>query len=222
MTPEETLAKHVHDVCGPWIDEAVAGTPYPASLLGALSANESGGDPAKSRFEPAIFGKLARVIVGHDAAHEAHFGSIGAQDLKAWCDPVVPIVGGEHVETVVTTRRPFDQSLLALVNLATSWGPTQIMGYEALAGNFDLSDLVDLKKHYPHAVRMLADFEKRFNLPPSLSPRPAAPLGGPGPDIGDWSSYFHCWNAGSPNAPTADPNYTANGLARMKLYEQVT
>ena len=193
MTPEQELMAKVKASCGPWIDAAVAGTVYPASLLAALTANESGGDPGKSRFEPRVCGQLASVIVGH----QANFGSIGAQDLKAWCDPPAP-----------SQRRAFDQSLLALVNLATSWGPTQIMGYQALAGGYDLGELPNLNLHYPHAVAMLEDFRKRWKLSPPAND----------PDV---ASYFHCWNGGSPEAQTTDSLYIPNGLSRKALYEAI-
>ena len=189
VTPEETLMARVRDGCGGFIAEAVKGTRYPASLLAALTANESGGDATKTRFEPAIFAKFAKIIVAMEAGHEASYGAIGAQDLVKWCAPA---------------GRSFAESVLSMINLATSWGPTQIMGYEALAGGFLLSELTSLDTHFKHTVAMLDQFRKRWNLTlPAFTP------------------YFRCWNTGRPDGQTADPQYVANGLARMATYERL-
>jgi len=192
MTPDEILMAHVREVHGEFIADAVKGTPFPAALIAALDANETGGDATKTRFEPAVFGKLAKVMLSLEAEHPAQYGSIGAQDLEKW---------------VVTPDRKFNESLLALVNLATSWGPTQIMGYEALAGEFAISQLTDPKFHFGHTVNLLDEFRKRFNLTVGIGAY--------------WEPFFRCWNAGHPNGVTTDPLYVTNGLARGKIYEML-
>lgn len=199
MTPEETLMARVRDGCGGFIAEAVKGTPYPASLLAALTANESGGDATKTRFEPAIFAKFGQIVTALAAGHEARYGAIGAQDLLKWCAPVSPDN---------RAGRSFAESVLSMVNLATSWGPTQIMGYEALAGGFPLSELTNLDWHFRHTVAMLDIFRRRWNLIQSAVQT-------------NWSNFFRCWNTGRPDGQTADPQYVANGLARMAIYESL-
>jgi hypothetical protein len=198
MTPEQQLMTKIKSQCGSWIDEAIAGTPYPAALLAALTANESGGDPQESRFEPKVFADLALVAIGR----KANYGAIGRTNLIDWCSPSDPD----------RPPRSFSDALLALVNLATSWGPTQIMGYQALAGGYALSELPNLQTHFKHTVAMLEDFRTRFQIVASQAP------GGPSPWPNSWADFFRCWNTGRPDGQTADPQYVARGLDRMTIY----
>ena len=191
MTPDEQLMQAIEAKYGGYIAEAVAGTPFPAALLAALVANESGLNEQAARFEHSVVGDLLLVLVDR----KPNFGSITKAKLIDWI-PAGFTIG---------------QVALSLANLATSWGPTQIMGYQALAGGFPLSELTNLQKHFGHTVGMLDDFQKRFNIPDA-----ATVMGKDGTSIGE---FFHCWNSGRPNGQTADPNYTAKGLARMQLYE---
>lgn len=197
MTPDQVLMAHVKDVCGSFIVEAVKSTPYPPALLAAITANETGGDATKTRFEAAVFGKLAKVMLSLEAAHPAMYGSIGAQDLYKW---------------VVSPSRKFADSLLSLVNLATSWGPTQIMGYEALAGDFPLSEISNLNTHYSHVVNMLNEFQKRWHISTQIAN---------GPTFANAEAFFRCWNTGGPTGQTADPAYVQNGFNRMSIYENL-
>lgn len=194
MTPEQQLMEKVKTTCGPWIDEAAAGTPYTPAFLAALTANESGGDVGVQRFESKVFGELCFVLLGR----KANFGAIGGEDIANYLRETLP---GASIP-------PLDLGLGALVSLATSYGPTQIMGYQALAGRYDLAELPNLQKHYPHAIAMLEDFRRRFNLT----------IAGGGDVAAYWGKFFHCWNAGSPAAPTFDPQYAAKGLDRMTIY----
>ena len=180
MTPEQELMTKIKTDCGPWIKDAIDGTPFPAELLAAITANESDGDPTKQRFEAKVFGQLAQVLVGQ----KANYGAIGGEDLA-----------GQLPQGI-------RDAILQLMSLATSYGPMQIMGYQALAGGYDVAELPDLQTHYRRAVKILEDFDKRYQL----SAR------------SQWGLFFHCWNAGSPTAPTYDPTYTSRGLDRMGIY----
>jgi len=201
MTDPELMAA-IREKYGSFIDAAVAGTPFPASLVAALVANESGLNEAAARFEPAVFGELAFVLTGRKAA----FGSIGAQDLGEWLGRVSMDKGNGG------RLSPQAAVVLALQNLATSWGPTQIMGYQAVAGKYDLSELPNLQTHFHRAVAMLEDFRKRFNL--AIEQGIAGGMAG-----NSAAAFFTCWNTGSPHGATFDPHYAANGLARMAEYE---
>lgn len=195
MTPEQILMSKVKSECGEWIDAAVKNTTIPDSFLAALTANESGGDVAAVRFEPQVFANLALVLIGR----RANFGSIGAQDLESLCAP-------SHDGGVPLT---FAQSSLVLVNLASSWGPTQIMGYHALEGNYPLSDLPSLQKHYPRALQLLAAFRKQWgDKIPTWDDDPVAAA----------TALFRCWNTGKPDGVTYDPLYVSHGLDRMTIY----
>lgn len=181
---------------GEWIDTAVEGTPFRASLVAALVANESGLDDAAQRLEPAVLSALTLVLIGR----KANFGSIGGQDLKKWLGRIQ--LDGQISPPVAIG--------LGLANLASSWGPTQIMGYQALAADYPLSDLTNIQTHFRHTVEILADFQKRFGL--------VAPIG---QVQSDGALFFTCWNTGSPTGKTFDPAYADNGMRRLELYEDL-
>ena len=185
MTPDEVLLDQIRIKYGRFIDRAVAGTPFPAGLVAALVANEAGLDENKTRFEPNDFWQLAFVAVGKKAAHDRPaFGAIGRQDLTGY----LTLVGAG--------------AIAQLVDLASSRGPLQIMGYEALAGKFSMGELSDPNVCFRHGVSMLEAFKVRWNLPPA-----------------DSKEFFTCWNTGRPDGQTYDPQYAQKGLARLAIYE---
>jgi len=205
---ETELMQSIKAKYGAAIAAAVAGgasampaSSVPPSFLAALIANESGGDANARRFEPGVLSALWQVLLGRKAA----YGSIGARDLIQF------LTGGAAASMVAAQSLPAD-AFQRLDALATSWGLTQIMGYEVLMlqysaifsavvrGTVSLKD-TDLSLRL--TIKMLADFAQRWNL--SLST--------------DADRLFDCWNTGRPHAVTADPNYIPQGLARMKIYE---
>lgn len=202
MTDQELMLS-IRERYSAAIAAAVKGTVYSEAFLAALAANESGGNPGAFRVEPKVFAELGGLLIGKVAS----FGSIGAQDLmhRVWPPDVV------GVHTGAQPAWGLKEALLALLNLATSWGPTQIMGYQSVAGNYPLSELTQPRTHFARAVEMLEDFRKRFT--PALDPDPAHPINSAG-----WTGFFTCWNTGSPHGATFDPNYAAKGLARMAIY----
>lgn len=207
MTDAE-LMQGIRTKYGAFIADAVAGTPFPAALLAALVANESGLNEQAARFEPKVLGDLALVLIGRKAA----FGALGAQDIGNWLAGV-NMAGGNGARL-----SPQAAVVLALANLATSWGPTQIMGYQAVAGGYALSELTGLRTHFRRAVALLEQFRKQFDLPSDALAGQVVRLA---TRYADYAAYFHCWNAGSPGAPTFDPDYPGKGLARMALYESL-
>lgn len=106
----------------------------------------------------------------------------------------------------ITTAQLAGASLEYLHDLATSFGLVQIMGYEVLFFETPngVGDLKNPVTELPIACRMLADFRRRFAIEET-----------------DYGPLFDCWNTGRPHAPTADPKYIPNGLARMTLYESL-
>jgi hypothetical protein len=171
----------------------------PESLVAALIANESGGNPAITRFEPSVFTGLSSVLLGLKSS----YGILGTQHILLYVAPedasggsaVPPVPGG------------FVGRMKRLKDLATSWGLTQIMGFNALAKNKSMGALSpgNPKGQIQLTLELLDDFVEEFHLDPWKA-------------SGD---LFHCWNGGSPNSPTFDPNYPRNGLARMALYETI-
>lgn len=184
MTPEQELMLRVWRVCGAEITKAAQGTDYPPAFLAALAANETGGDPTRTRFEPLVFAHLGRVIVGQ----ESHYGALGAQDLiEAYAPP--------HAGWGLR------ESLTALANFATSWGPCQVMGYHALTRKIPLSWIVQLSSHFDVVVGLLNDFRREWRE-----------------TAFDAAHLLDDWNTGRPDGKTADPQYISNGLGRMALY----
>lgn len=204
MDPNATLMAKIKNDLGDYIAGAVADTPFSAALVAAITANESGGNAGASRFEPLVCAELSRVLAGQVADYSPRGirGPIGAQDLLNICYPSKITPPGTAYEYAFTPA----QSQLALINLATSWGPTQIMGWHSLELDTPLSEIVQLQSHYDAVVEILSWFYTHYLLAdrPDIKSIPGALL--------------NCWNTGDPKAPTADPDYVANGLARMELY----
>ena len=198
---DEQLMLSIRDRYSAQIAQAVAGTVYTEAFVAALVANESGGNLAAFRIEPKVFAELAGVITGKVAA----FGSIGAEDLMRRVWPAESV----GVHTGAQPAWGLKEGLLALLNLATSWGPTQIMGYQSIAGGYPLSELTQARTHFKHTVEVLEGFRKSF---PAILDLQGYPLGG-------MAGFFVCWNTGRPTGLTADPNYAAKGLQRMGIYK---
>jgi len=181
------LMQGIRTKYGRFIERAVAGTMLPEGLVAALVANEAGLSDTAQRFEIEDFREIAFVAVGRKAAHDRPtFGAIGRQDLSGYL--TLTGVG----------------AIGQLIELASSWGPLQIMGYEALAGHFPLSELKDPNRCFVHGVHMLELFRAKWNLPLPTT---------------DYAPYFRCWNTGRPDGKTFDPEYAANGALRLSIYE---
>lgn len=195
---DERLLSAIREKYSAYIDSACRGSGFPASLLAALTANETGIDPTKSRFESNVFVDLAQVLAGK----KANFGSIGAEDILHFISPEQPEVRDDVV-----------LSLRDLMNLATSWGPTQIMGYHIFqfpTFKSTVDYLANLSSHYVIAVALLTQFKSEFHLSGDFTD-----------ETDDASAYFRCWNTGRPDGQTFDPHYAANGLRRMRIYESL-
>jgi hypothetical protein len=167
------------------IEQACDGTGIPPEFIAALIANESGGDPTKKRSEKNVLAQLWEVLMGRSAA----FGSIGRADIALW----------------LPDSSPFRSNLQTIDDFATSWGLTQIMGYEIIPWGIVIAGLQTVPTSLRYTTKMLLDFAKRDSLSFSLNQ----------------SELFDCWNSGRPHAPTADPNYIPNGLARLALYRDL-
>lgn len=196
MTPDPNVAlmASIRARYGVVIDAACAGTEIEPAFLAALVANESGGNLQATRFEPAVLVSLWQVLQGRKAA----FGSIGAQDLAAFV--FTPVAGAANNSLAAMQR---------LDRLATSWGLTQIMGYNVLGVLQDPATLATPQACFRVTLQMLADFIKRFGITQTFSSN-------------CWERLFRCWNAGSPDSATFDPNYPTLGIARAYIYEQNT
>jgi hypothetical protein len=198
MTDQE-LMQAIKDQWGELLRSIAATCSIPESFFAALIAGESRGEPHATRFEPKVLGDLAAVLLGKKSA----YGSIGAQDLLVY---VVPDSVSLGQSSVGVQRTLFTVAINRLASLATSQGLVQIMGYESLP--FHLSGPAALQSpasELPIAVEMLVQAASHDGLDLSK----------------DFSQMFDVWNTGRPHAPTADPNYIRNGLARMQIYQEL-
>ena len=152
------LMQKIQDEWGPIIAATCHASSVPEAFIAALIANETGGDPKATRFEPAVYARLK-------AKH------------PDWEDSKVR-------------------------DNATSWGPTQIMGYNYPGPCRDLQGpAISLN----HSLRMLSGFAEQYELDVTR----------------EFEEMFRCWNTGRPNGKTYDPQYVENGLRRMKVYESL-
>jgi hypothetical protein len=209
MDANTALMTKIRAEWGDTIVLACASSSVPPSFVGALVANESGGDASAKRFERGVLDSLWEVLLGRTPA----YGSLDRDKLLGFLCP--PSSLGDIAIDTPANDAPFTGDARAVVSdsmqrldgLATSWGLTQVMGYEAIAFHLDgVQRLQDPAGELPITLRMLADFASRFGLDLTAGTDAAA------------SALFDCWNSGRPHAPTADPQYIPRGLARMKIY----
>lgn len=196
--------ERIHQTWHDTILQATRNSPVVPEFLAALTANESGGNPAARVFEAGVYGRLEAVIKGEDRA----FGSLLAADLVA---AAVKNFGVQEESPVLES--PGDLAYgssaappeRALREMATSWGLTQIMGYQVIRWNRNVQDLLHPVSHYQFAVELLEDLGRRFHL--SLAQ--------------DFEALFRAWNTGNPGGDTFDPEYAAQGIQRMRIYASI-
>src|SRR5579885_1688903 len=116
MMTDADLMKRIHERYGPLLDSVAQSSSARPEFLAALIANESGGDPDSTRFEPALFAALGEVLLGQKAA----YGSIGAQDLLLWAVPgALPANGAGNAaadaDAADAARRGFANQVQRLV-----------------------------------------------------------------------------------------------------------
>jgi hypothetical protein len=205
---EKRLVQRVFARCDGFIQEACRFSSVRPELLGALTANESGGDPAAVRFEPAVYRHLKAVAAGE----RPRYGGIGAEAL---CEELAEVLHPKTAEfherflhSLFTDGQASELSRLAdevLRELASSWGFVQIMGYHVIGRHGTVRDLLEPRFHYHLANRLLAEFAQSYQLDLTR----------------ECEELFRCWNTGRPDGRTADPAYLENGLRRMELYREL-
>jgi hypothetical protein len=152
------------------------GLPY-AYLMALITLECSGQRPCPSRKEPGRFGDLRDVRDGLSTRLE----NIRARDVH-------------------------DASDEALWNLATSWGPFQVMGYKCIGLGVQVADIRG-ERSLHHGTRWIAqDYGHLLRAE-------------------RYKDAFHWHNAGSTYPKTGgprtyDPAYVDNGLDHMAWFEQ--
>lgn len=208
LTPaERRLVGRVYARCHEFMQEACGPAEAPVEFLGALTANESGGDSTAVRFEPSVYRHLRAVAAGESP----RYGGISAETLgKELAEVLHPKTGEYHerfLNAAFTSGQAGELSRLAdeaLRELATSWGFVQIMGFHVIGRERAVHDLLEPRFHYHLANQLLAEFAKSYQLDLSR----------------EFAELFRCWNTGRPNGRTVDPAYVEKGLRRMKLYQE--
>jgi len=202
------LIRRVWALCHRFVLEACKDSSVPPAFLGALTANESGGDLGATRFEPAVYAHLKAIAEGRAAGFGIVRAGSLAPELTDMLQAKAPTFharfldapfAAEHAGKLARTE---DE---ALRELATSWGFTQIMGYHMVGRPGTTRDLLEPMFHYRVALSLLAQFAATYQL-----------------DVArEFAELFHCWNTGRPDGKTFAPQYVEKGLCRMELYREL-
>jgi hypothetical protein len=208
LLAERKLVKRVYERSNRDIQAACAYSSVPPEFLGALTANESGGDPNAVRFEPAVYSHLKALATGKSSVYsgfrvaelEAEVQEVlhpkAAQFHARFLGASLPVERGEQFAELE------DETLR---ELASSWGFTQIMGYHLIGRRGTVQDLLEPPFHFRLAVELLSEFAEDFRLDLTR----------------EFEEMFRCWNTGSPYGETFDAAYVANGLLRMNLFREM-
>lgn len=151
----------------------------PYEYLMALIVLEcSGNKPAGHRFEKGVFNALRRVQEGKSRKFE----NLSMEALQG-CDEA------------------------CLTNLATSWGPFQLMGYKVIPMGLDVLDIRDEESAARHAAEWIKQEYGHF-----LAKK-------------KWKDAFHYHNTGdrfplSGKSRTHDPYYVSDGLKYMRHFNK--
>ena len=144
-------------------------------LMSLIMLECSGKRPAGTRFEPHVFKRLKQVRDGQRSNYE----NVTATHLRGASDD-------------------------ALRNLATSWGPFQLMGYKCILLNVNIRDI-----RGENGIEHGADWINRTY--------------GNAMRAGHFKDCFHMHNTGQPYPKTGlprthDPQYVPRGVAMMKRF----
>lgn len=173
-----TVCVRVEQNYGRTIDSCAKVLNLPAAYFKALACLEcSGRLDMPKRFERHIFKRLKNVRDGQATNYEG-----------------------------VTTAMLHDANNEALKNLATSWGPFQIMGYKCLHLSINVADLRGDKAVYWGMKWVQGEYARLLTK-------------------GRYRDAFHYHNAGrvypdNKKPQTYDPNYVQNGLDYMQQFSR--
>jgi len=177
LKSEKALMAYIHGRWGTLIGSAISNSKsrISESFLAALIANESGGDADAKRLEKQVFAELVKVSQGRIP----YWGSITLSDIQSLS---------------------YDE----LMDMATSWGLTQIMGYHTLGTGRPARDLAEPEFNVIKSISILESFARRWAIDAAKQSE----------------KLLDAWNTGRPNGKTYDPDYIPRGILRMGLYEK--
>lgn len=178
------LATKIRAKLGKELERVCFGTLVsPALLAGLISVENARLDPEASRFEKHVFTKLKR-LRNPLVFWRREWNGITQQDLRGASDE-------------------------ALINLATSFSFTQIMGWWSIPLTRILERPVTVgmirnqHQHLELAVRLLEHTGRRYLR------------------VHNYGAVLRIWNTGKPDGRTHDPRYVANALAVMNEYRRL-
>jgi len=206
--PERRLVERVFNRWQGLIAEACRTSSVPAHFLGALVANESGGDPGAVRFEPAVYRHLTLLAEGRCPAYAGLRRRDLDDEVVEMLHPKAPPYHARHLGDAFAAANAPALALSpddALRDLASSWGLTQIMGYHLAGRAGTVRDLVEPRFHLRLALELLAEFAERYQLDARR----------------EFAEMFRCWNTGQPYGQTFAPAYVPKGLRRMEIYRAI-
>ena len=205
---EHRLVRRVFARCDGFIQEACGSSSVRPEFLGALTAGESGGNPAAVRFEPSVYRHLKAVAAGESPRYVGICASALCEELAEVLHPKTGEFHEKFLNSLFTAGQASELSRLAdeaLRELASSWGFVQIMGFHVMGRHGTVRDLLEPRFHYHLANQLLAEFAASYQL-----------------DLArEFEELFRCWNTGRPDGRTADPAYVENGRRRMELYREL-
>jgi len=180
-TAEDDLSDHelmrfIADRWGKAIWTACRSSSVPPEFMAALIANESSADAEKKQFREEVYERLICVRGGKNF----HSLSVTPQQLRAMNE---------------------DQ----MVELATAWGLTQVMGYHVLGNGSLPRHLLVPEYNLISALQRLAVFSEQCGI-----------------DLrAEFEDLFRCWAAGRPDGTPADRAYVETGMRRLGLYREI-
>src|SRR5258708_8052783 len=177
----QRLAERIFATLGQQIADACTDTAIPCSFVaGQISVENSSLDSQRTRFESGVFEGLRNVRDGR----AANFGNVTQDDIED-CDD------------------------RALVNLATSLGSCQIMGYHTINTlHCTIADLRNPAKHLSLNIAMLQAVAGANHRPNYFESK-------------SYQFIYRIWNTGRSNGQTYDPYYCANALGVMAIYQNL-
>ncbi len=206
---EVHLMRRVFDGCHRFIAAAGASSPVRWEFLGALIANESGGNASVRRFEPSVYRHLKSLSRGDSGTYAGIGAGDLAQEVEEFLHPKAGNFHARYLNPAFAAHQGANLGALtdeALREFATSWGFTQVMGYHVVGREATVRDLLEPQFHFRMALELFDEFAAEYQL-----------------DLAhDFEEMFRCWNTGAPYGQTFDPNYVANGLRRLELYRLVS
>jgi hypothetical protein len=204
---EVRLLRRVWQRCHPVLADACRYSSVPPAFLGALVANESGGDANAKRFEPAVYRHLKSLAAGERSAYSGHDRASLEREIEEMLHPKSATFHAPFLHALAEAQASdlAARQDEALRELATSWGYTQIMGYHLVGRPGTVLDLVEPRFHFRFALELLADFAERYQLDVTR----------------EFAEMFRCWNTGQPYGATTDPRYVEKGLRRMEVYRRL-